>query len=125
MKTALILVVDDNQWFLQYAQKVLERSGFTVETASHGFAAIDRLDEIRADALLLDIFLPGSNGIALLHELRSHKDFADLPVVTLTSVAETTAENLAPYGVAAHLDKTTMTPQTLVAAARKAVRHAR
>lgn len=124
MKKPVILVVDDNQWFLEYIEMVLGRANFLVESATNGFTAIDKLDILKVNAVFLDIFLPGPNGIALLHEIRSHEDFAHLPIVLLSSTIDEPLENMISYGVVAQLDKATITPQTLVKTAQKAVQYA-
>lgn len=119
-----ILVVDDDQWFLDYALSVLAAAGFGVELARDGFAAINRLDDVAIDSLFLDVFLPVVNGIALLHELHSHTKWAELPVVLVTSAVESLPADMTAYGIAHQLDKTTMTPQKLVAVARRATGYA-
>lgn len=117
-----VLIVEDDVWLSDSFSKVLEGAGFTVQAASHAQQAMDRLDAFKPDVLLLDVFLPGSNGFALLHEMRSYTDIGEIPAVVITTSADTLAHvDLEPYGVIRLLDKTTVKPADIVAAVRKAI----
>lgn len=116
MKHALI--VDDDPWQVGHFQRQLEQAGFRASSASNALAAIELVDRDRPDVLILDVLMPGPNGITLLHELQSHADLAGIPVVICSSLHLKLAE-LKPYGVVAVLDKTTLTQSDLVSAVKK------
>lgn len=114
----MILVVEDDTWQADHYARELGRAGYEVRTARHAYDAMAQIDEMIPDAIVLDMMLPGSNGLALLHELRSHDDLAAVPVVMASSL--TLAEDtLRPYGVCGVIDKTTATNEDLVIALRK------
>lgn len=115
-----VLVIDDDRWFAEHYEHELLSDGHTVMTAHHALEGIAKVDQQRPDVIVLDVLLPGSNGIALLHELRSHSDLADIPVIVCTTTAIPPG-SLTPYGVSEVLDKTTMTNEDLRCAVRKAV----
>lgn len=109
-----VLVVEDNAWQREETARVLRQAGMTVRGVGDVLMAIDSIDEQSPDCIVLDMMLPGSNGMTLLHELRSHDDLAKIPIVACTA-ADVHLVELQPYGVVAILPKPTMTPQDLVA----------
>lgn len=116
-----MLIVEDDTWLAEIWRTHGETAGYSVVIARDGFAAIDACDEHIPDVILLDIVLPGPNGISFLHELRSHADFADIPVIVMTNLVSVTVKKMAPYGVTHVFQKDSLTPQQLKSAVRKVV----
>ncbi len=84
---ALILIVEDNEKNMKLARDVLQFAGFrTLEavTAAQGLALAA---EHRPDLILMDIQLPGMDGVAALRHLRDNPDTAGIKVVALTAFA--------------------------------------
>ncbi len=120
MKTVDVLIVEDNEWLARQYSRVLKNAGFSSSHVMHTISAIDHIDEIRPKMILLDMLLTVATGMTLLHELQSHDDLAQIPVVVVTTLAEQfDYEALRPYGVVELLDKTTMHPEDIVAAVRR------
>lgn len=120
MASKRVLIIDDDTWFAESMARHLEGAGFTVHAARDTLAGLACIDEEKPHLVVLDMFMPGPNGIVLLHELQSHTDLAALPVVVCTNAAASLDEaTLRPYGVCKLLDKTTMEPEDVVAAARR------
>jgi CheY-like chemotaxis protein len=114
-----VLLVEDDAWFAEQQVRVLSGAGFSVRHAADGLAAIEAIDESVPDVIVLDVFLPGPNGLALLHEMQSYTDLGVIPVVVCTSsAADVPADGLGPYGVRRMVDKCTMQPNDLVAAVK-------
>ena len=84
---ALILIVDDNSTNLKLVSHVLESAGFVVEGASNAEQAQEMLDHILPDLILMDIALPGMDGLTLTRKLKADPRFKDVPVVALTAFA--------------------------------------
>jgi DNA-binding response OmpR family regulator len=80
MKT--ILVVDDEPKIAQLARDYLEHAGFDVVTAADGPAALDVVHRRRPDLVVLDLGLPGLDGLDVTRELRR---VSNLPIVMLTA----------------------------------------
>lgn len=116
-----ILLVEDDAWMSEQTKHNLERAlPCTVSVAPNGLEAMDEIDTRTPDVMLLDIFMPGPNGLVLLHELQSHADLAHIPVIVCSnSVADLPSKELAHYGVVDVLNKTTMHPEDVVAAVKK------
>lgn len=81
-----ILVVEDESKIAAFIQQGLEEQGFKVEVCGDGDTASEWLLHRTYDAVVLDILLPGKDGLSLLRELRDRK--SALPVVLLTARSE-------------------------------------
>ena len=115
-----MLVIEDDTWQAEVLAQQLVRHGFTAEIATDGLMAFTAIDAHTPDLIVLDMMLPGPNGIAFLHELRSHADLSGIPVI-ICSAQQLELKSLQPYGVVALLDKATMQPSDVAEAARKAL----
>jgi diguanylate cyclase (GGDEF)-like protein len=82
-----ILVVDDDPDILQYVKMNLEREGFEAETASNGLDALRLAADHPPSLVLLDVMMPGMDGLATLRHLRNDAPTASVPVVMLTARA--------------------------------------
>jgi CheY-like chemotaxis protein len=91
-----VLVVDDDPFARTLAQKALEKKGYAVIFAENSGEAVDVLQRVRPDAILMDVNLPGMDGVALTAWLKSQPDLAGIPVLMLTGEArrETLGESL-------------------------------
>jgi two-component system response regulator MprA len=78
-----ILVVDDDSSLRKALRRVLVSNGFEVEVAEDGAEALSRLREKTFDAVVLDVMMPGRDGIEVCEELRANGD--GLPVLMLTA----------------------------------------
>jgi sigma-B regulation protein RsbU (phosphoserine phosphatase) len=81
-----ILVVDDDRANRELMSRRLRRRGYRVDTVTDGIAALERIDTQPYDLVLLDVVMPGLNGIEVLKRLRKFKPRAMLPVVMVTSM---------------------------------------
>jgi CheY-like chemotaxis protein len=116
-----VLIVEDEPWQRDHVASVLSRRNITVQTSGHAHEALELIDKAVPDVILLDMKLPGVNAMALLHELQSHDDLANIPVVIMSAQSDITHEELKPYGVVGLLDKAIMKPEDIAAAVRKAI----
>ncbi|MEA2629579.1 MAG: two-component system, cell cycle response regulator [Chloroflexota bacterium] len=89
MKSPLVLVVDDNEAGLLLARSVLELDGFRVDSASSSEEVLERLKVRAPDLILMDVQLPGQNGLALTRQLKADPATAAIPIVALTANAMT------------------------------------
>ena len=93
---------------------------FGVISVATADMAIDTLDVSAVDLILLDVMLGSSNAFTLLHELQSHDDLAHLPVILVTSVADSLDPGvLKEYGVREVIDKANLEPTKLSVSIRK------
>jgi two-component system, OmpR family, copper resistance phosphate regulon response regulator CusR len=78
-----ILVIEDEPRILSFLVRGLEAEGFTVESAMHGVAALERARAGHPDLVVLDLLLPGIDGLTVLRELKQERP--ELPVVILSA----------------------------------------
>lgn len=77
-----LLIVDDEQELLDSLSRVLDRRGFEVETAADGFRALEILQERQIDVAILDIKMPGIDGIELQERMRSLRPGIEIVFLT-------------------------------------------
>ena len=80
-----ILLVDDEPPILELVRGYLEREGFTVHTARDGLAAVEQVRVDKPDVVVLDLMLPGLDGIEVCRQIRT---FSDAYVLMLTARSE-------------------------------------
>jgi two-component system alkaline phosphatase synthesis response regulator PhoP len=86
MKT--ILVVDDEPGIVQIARDYLDRAGFRVVTAGDGISALRLVRAERPSLLVLDLMLPGMDGLDVTRALRQDLATRKLPIIMLTARVE-------------------------------------
>ncbi len=82
MTTPTVLLVEDEESFVDALTVGLKREGFRVEVARDGFEALDRFDAIRPDIVLLDVMLPRISGIDVCRQLRKK---SQVPIIMVTA----------------------------------------
>jgi DNA-binding response OmpR family regulator len=79
-----ILVVDDEIGALTLIGIMLERGGFEVLKARDAYAALDIVEQVTPDLIILDVMMPGMDGIELCRRLRQNSSTADVPILILS-----------------------------------------
>ncbi len=80
-----ILVVDDNAINRQLAVYLLKRSGYNVYEAESGRQALEFLEGMAPDVILLDIQLPEMDGVEILKQIRANESTKDITIIALTA----------------------------------------
>tara|TARA_S200000501_G_scaffold341474_1_gene350878 strand:- start:112 stop:789 length:678 start_codon:yes stop_codon:yes gene_type:complete len=83
---AHILVVDDDDGIRELVKKYLNENNFLVTTAENAEIASEKVNLIKFDLIVLDIMMPGKNGLEFIQE---HKKKLSTPIILLTAKAET------------------------------------
>ncbi len=90
-----VLVVEDEEKIAQFLKKGLTEKGYTVETVGDGDAALQRLQTVPFDLLILDLLLPGSrDGLDLCREIRARGIGAKILMLTARDTVENKIEGL-------------------------------
>jgi two-component system, OmpR family, response regulator ResD len=84
---ATVLVVDDAPTIVEIVGRYMERAGFETYTAPDGYKALDAATEHRPDLVVLDVMLPGIDGIEVMERLRERPG-APIAVILLTARGE-------------------------------------
>jgi two-component system, cell cycle response regulator DivK len=85
----LVLVVEDNEVNQLLTASVLEREGFEVDLAASSVQALERLKLRTPDLILMDLQLPGMDGLSLTRQLKADPATARITIVALTAHAMT------------------------------------
>jgi DNA-binding response OmpR family regulator len=80
-----VLLVDDEDSLRRVMKDLLEREGYHVAEARDGVQALDQVDRVAPDIIVLDLNLPGLDGYGVLSHLRSRPVTAAIPVIVLTA----------------------------------------
>lgn len=84
-----ILIVDDSATMILSVKSTLEMNGFTVETASDGVLALNKLKGgIKPDLIITDVNMPNMDGLELIKQVRSLPGFRFTPILTLTTESQ-------------------------------------
>jgi MinD-like ATPase involved in chromosome partitioning or flagellar assembly/DNA-binding response OmpR family regulator len=84
----MILVVDDSPTNCDLLSRQLKRQGYTVTIATNAQQALRLLKAIPYDLVLLDVIMPGMNGIELLEQLKRHDHWRHIPVIMISALNE-------------------------------------
>jgi DNA-binding response OmpR family regulator len=78
-----VLIVEDEEAIAAFVQTALERDGFAAKSVGDGPGALQALDSFRPDLILLDLGLPGMDGLQVCQAIRSRKHY--IPIIMLTA----------------------------------------
>jgi len=85
-----IMIVDDSATMLMSLKTALSMSGFVVEQASSGPAALEKLKAgVKPNLIITDVNMPGMTGLELIEKVRALSGFRFTPILTLTTESET------------------------------------
>src|SRR5882724_7555058 len=101
MRRDTLLVVDDTPETLGFLTDTLDGAGFTVLIATDGASALDLVDQITPDLVLMDAVMPGIDGFETCRRMKTDKLLTHLPIIFMTGLSETVhvVQGLAAGGV--------------------------
>ena len=85
----IVLIVDDSPETLSFLTDALDQSGLTVLVAVDGAGALELLDQITPDLVLMDAIMPGMDGFECCRRLKRLGHLAHVPVIFMTGLSET------------------------------------
>lgn len=85
-----ILVIDDDLELHDYIQAALEKGPFELHFAENGREGLRHAQRVRPDLILLDLNMPGSNGVEVFSQLRGQEAFKHVPFVIMTAMGDST-----------------------------------
>lgn len=81
-----ILIIDDEDDIREVASLTLEAmAGWQISTASSGAEGIEKARDLKPDAILMDVMMPGMDGPTTFREMQKDDDLAKIPVILLTA----------------------------------------
>ncbi|MCR4292659.1 MAG: response regulator [Candidatus Kuenenia sp.] len=87
MSNKNVMVVEDNEKNRKLIRVVLKAKGYNVIEATTGEEALSLLKEQRPDIILMDIQLPGIDGLTLIRQIKADVDKKDIPIIAVTAHA--------------------------------------
>jgi signal transduction histidine kinase len=84
-----ILIIDDNPTNLEVLADALDHAGYKVLVEMNGHSGLERIQRNPPDLILLDIMMPGINGLEVCRQLRSYPDTCEIPVIFMTALSDT------------------------------------
>lgn len=88
MRPKSILLVDDDQFLVEVLTEKLKKSGFATTGVSNGAQALEYIEKNTPDLVLLDLIMPGMNGMETLQKLKGDEKTKKIPVIILTNLAD-------------------------------------
>lgn len=117
-----ILLVEDEEMIRELYARQLTKAGFMVKTAADGESGLEALKTEKFDLLLLDIMLPGINGLQVLRGLRVNNPNPNMITILLTNLGqESVIKEGFELGANAYLIKTAYTPDQVVQEVKNAL----
>ena len=81
----LVMVVDDSLTVRKITGRMLTREGFEVATAKDGVDALQQLQDLKPDCILLDVEMPRMDGFEFARNVRADEDTRKIPIIMITS----------------------------------------
>ncbi len=83
-----VMVVDDSVAIRKFVMFALRAQGLTVVTAQDGMEALEKLAHTPVDLVVTDLNMPKLDGFGLVRAIRADREYAELPVIILSSLAD-------------------------------------
>ncbi len=80
-----VLLIEDDEPTRRMTKQALEKDGWTVKEAENGEAALERVNELTPDVILLDLMMPEMDGFQFVEALRDHAEWRSIPIIVLTA----------------------------------------
>lgn len=93
-----ILIVDDEPDILKTMKYNLEFEGYEVFSAQDGEEGLKKINQALPDLVLLDLKMPGKNGFQVAKEIKSQKEYRDIPIIVLSALKDEASKYIAAKG---------------------------
>ena len=112
---AKILLVEDDVELDELYKLQFEKAGFEFSYLTNGLEALTKFADLKPDLILLDIMLPGTNGLDVLKKIKENETTRNIKVVLLSNLPEESAKDKGlALGAAAYLVKSNHTPLEVI-----------
>jgi CheY-like chemotaxis protein len=110
-----VLLVEDDRSILELYKVAFVRTGYRFEMAESGQIGLEKAKQILPDIIILDLMMPGMNGIEVLEKLKADSSLKHIPVIALTNMSEFPIVSRATSkGADQYIVKTEVEPHKLV-----------
>ncbi|MBF0101564.1 MAG: response regulator [Desulfobacterales bacterium] len=94
MEKIKLMLVDDEERFLVTTRKLMEKKGFSVETANSGITALEKLKQVEVHVIVLDVKMPGMDGLTVLKEIKTLYPLVEVIMLTGHATIESAIDGL-------------------------------
>ena len=94
MSEMKLLIVDDEVRFLESMEKLLKKKGYDVETATSGEACLERMEKQTFDVVILDVKMPGIDGVETLKRIKNMYPLTEVIMLTGHGTVENAVEGM-------------------------------
>ena len=102
----VVLIIDDSVTVRKVTSRLLERNGYETQTANDGVDALEKLQTLTPDIMLLDIEMPRMDGFEVATQVRHNPRLKDVPIIMITSrTGEKHRERALAIGVTDYMGK--------------------
>ena len=84
----IIMIVDDTPDNLALLSDTLSEAGYRVLVATDGMSALEQINYLKPDIILLDVMMPGIDGFETCHRLKSNPTTRSIPILFMTALSE-------------------------------------
>lgn len=117
-----VLVVDDDKMLNDLLVREIRSAGFIVDSAAGGQEALSKVLISKPDVILLDVLMPGIDGITVLKKLKSDPKTEDVKIIILTNASDNEKiDEVLKTGGAGYLLKVYQTPDTVIEAIKNLI----
>lgn len=103
-----ILLVEDSNFLRTAIARVLSRAGHNVTAVADGRKALDAAQTSLPAIILLDMMLPGLDGMGVMKELQENASTAQIPIIVLTGLSQKNESRLKQAGATAYIEKASL-----------------
>lgn len=120
MQVPKILIIEDDPYVQRMYKRMFSFKEYDLQIASEGTQGITSAMQFKPDLILLDIMLPGMNGLEVLEKLKNDEQTKNIPVLMLTNLGdELSIEKANQLGADSYMVKADFTPQQVIEAVDK------
>jgi len=87
-KKPYILIIEDDKDMVEALRIILEGVFYKVNVAFNGKQGLDAIQKEKPDLIILDLLLPGEDGVAICRSLKSNSEYKNIPILVLTALAK-------------------------------------
>ena len=116
-----ILYIDDSKVLQQKYSHVLQDAGYEVLIASDGQTGIATAESAHPSLIILDMLMPGLDGVEVLRRLKRTASTSNIPVLVLSGLSQKNGDKLILEGACDYCEKGSLTPEILESAVTKAL----
>ncbi len=87
-KQKKILIIEDDSISIELIEYFLKNENYSVSVAQDGEIGLRKITEDKPDLILLDIMLPGMNGIQVLEKVKEDKQLSQIPIIIISSLSQ-------------------------------------